>query len=87
MFRQDFADKSSPWSIIYTDYDNITVLFRCKPVTELLIPQGDRKFFISVRSRSFNDLTIFGEAVAALMDQDVDLNDIRYVYNGPACKN
>jgi hypothetical protein len=67
-------------SIVYTDYDNIAVFFSCMPRKEGLLTIAQRKFYISVRERSFNNATQLLTVLEVLAKFDVDLNDIHVFY-------
>lgn len=74
-------------SVVYTDYTDIVAIFACYETKMNLMTEANRAFTILVRDRSFNSLTKFGMALGALVEKGVDINDLRFMYNGPNCKN
>lgn len=81
------SPQAAKGSIVYTDYNNVAVFFSCKLISDKLFPMADRRFFISVRNRTFDSLSQFGQAASALTQLGADLNDLRFFYQGPNCKN
>lgn len=74
-------------SVVYTDYTNILASFACYETRESLLPKANRAFTIMVRDRKFDSLSKFGSALSALVELGVDINDLRFMYNGPNCSN
>lgn len=74
-------------AVIYTDYENIAVLYWCFETEYYMFTKKNDRFNIVIRNRDFDSLNVFGEAAAALKNLDFELDDMRFVYNGPNCKN
>lgn len=74
-------------SLVYTDYDNIALFYTCLETRKYWMPQAHASFSIAVRKRTFDSLSLFGNAAGALKKLGVSLNDIDFVYNGDSCKN
>lgn len=74
-------------SPIYTDYTHIVALFSCYENRQSFIENANRAFAIYVRQRTFDSLSQFGAALQALTKYGVDVNDVRFMHNGPNCKN
>lgn len=74
-------------STIFTDYDNIAVFYQCYETKVNFVSQINQKGFIVVRKRTFDSLSQYVGAVARLKRLGIDPDDIRFIYNGPNCKN
>ena len=75
----------APVAILYTDYTNIMVHYSCK----LYSANGNNKkqeyYYISVRSRQFNDLEVFLVAFEKLKSLNADFRDLVLMLNEKNC--
>lgn len=74
-------------STIYTDYENIAVFYQCYETKINFVSQVNQKGFILVRSRAFDSLSQFVAAVTRLQDLGINIDRLKFIYNGPNCTN
>lgn len=74
-------------SLIYTDYDNIAVYYECYETKVNFVSRIDQRGYIDVRKRTFDSLSQYLGAVARLKQLGIDPDHMRFIYNGPNCKN
>lgn len=71
----------------YTDYENILVYYACNEVKHYFGTRAIENYGILVRDRSFDSLSKFLKVAGKLLDLDVDLNELHFIYNGEKCSN
>lgn len=73
-------------SVIYTDYENIAVLYTCFESRQYIMPMMNVFYNVIVRNATFDSLRHFRKALNELQQLRIDLNELlNEIYNLNNC--
>jgi hypothetical protein len=74
--------------ILYTDYSNIQLRAACSTVNNFWIGQEFSYYFVLVRNRTLDSLSMFTAAVVnKLIVNRFPITDMVFIYNSVTCTN